>query len=168
MEIFIDLQGFKGVVSNISNNNDFILKELCLLSIDNIMCHSIFKPPYSLSHLPPKMIRTYRWLERNGHGINWYSGWVDYYKIPLIIEKYIRENNYNNCIIWVKGNEKIKWVSCIWPQSLSYSIRNIEEYNYSKRIRSNTDVLKCFHHKGVCALNNVIHMYNWWKGVKRT
>lgn len=157
---FIDLQGFK------HKNNDFVLKEICIIQNNSIL-HASVKSPYEWRYLPKDDKKQATWLKHNYHGINWSDGLIDISDITKIIKK-LFENLHGE--IYVKGKEKICWIKKIF--NFNDKITNIEDLgchisfnNSTKKLKEN--ITQCKFHNQMqsinCAYRNCICLKNWYK-----
>lgn len=161
---FVDLQGFK------DKQNKFILKEISICTLQNeVFYHFIMKPPFKWKFLTKNEQKQATWLKERLHGFNWNDGYIHFYDLKKIINMLLQSNKKENTIIYVKGEEKIKWL-----QELFYiktTISNIENigcitnlnntYNNSNK----DDITHCRLHnyKFNCAYKNVISLKQWYK-----
>lgn len=87
-----------------SNSNEFILKELAIVS-DWSVTVIVFSAPYSKCKLNCKMIKTANWLEKHYHGIPWSQKGVTF------STKMMKTLLIPFDIIHTKGLEKFKFLS---------------------------------------------------------
>lgn len=148
MAVFVDMQGFRG------GNNQFIAKEIAVLYSENKFHHFILTPPVSFNQLPPPQQVQARWLQHNHHGLYWDGGDVSYEEVKFFL------NTLRNYSIYVKGEEKRKWLENMLESNVI--VRNLEELNCPNletlsKLYKNT--LRCYYHayhKGSCALQNTL------------
>lgn len=93
----VDIQGFKDA------QNKFIIKELAVATEEFTLVFSI-KPPFPYSRLSNEERRHVSWIEKT-FGFRWSEGHIDFREFKRIIVPYLENKN-----IFVKGQEKIKWV----------------------------------------------------------
>lgn len=141
--IIIDVQGFKQ-----KKNNQFILKELAILTSGNQVQHYIFKPPFPYKDLTLAEKKQVRWLQHNFHGFRWDDGDIPYHSICGVADRLLRDK-----IIYVKGCEKIQWLKQIFGNKLI--IYDAEEEGCPKLTTEDESEPSCIVHKGQCALKNV-------------
>lgn len=154
---FFDLQGFK------SKNNFFIVKELCMIPInENLRYLFVIKPPFNYNKLTPDVKKQVKWLERYFHGYNWNDGFISYQNTKKQLIDLLSGSNRNT--IFVKGEEKIKWVEKMFQNdNLEINCFNIEELGFYSDI-SRTDKQQCEYHEKqfVCAYSNCMSMKKWF------
>ena len=143
-------------------------KRIIIIGPSNGLFHQIFKPPFYHHNLSDKANQERKWLNNYYNSLDWYSGTVDYYKIQSSIEKYIKDNNYYNYIVYVKGLPKLRFLQKFLSSFLALRIQNIEDENYAKQISDQDSILKCSFQRGVCAVNTVRHMRRWWENKSNT
>lgn len=100
---FVDFQGFK------SNSNRFIVKEFAMKT-KNIKFHDIVKSPKAnvTAILDEDHQRQAKWLTENYHGLDWNSGFINLNELRSIIKPILMKK-----IIYIKGEEKVKWLKDI-------------------------------------------------------
>ena len=122
MAYIVDLQGFKRPI------NEFVLKEFAVVEVGNDDAtqpiNLLFEPICEWNALPAKYKRANSWLERNYHGLLWDSGDVPYEAAGPIICAILQHAQ----TIYVKGSEKINWLSNFLGSSLR--IVNLETLDY--------------------------------------
>lgn len=171
--IVVDLQGFK------DSKNKFIIKEFALATKEYTQMFLI-KPPYAYSTLSPEEKKHVIWIQRN-RGIYWKEGFIDVRVFKKIVKPYLENKS-----IFVKGNEKVKWVKELCPDCNVFDIAEMgcpnlttlsELYCKNRHPKSNEtndgDVwwdhpsginnvcYNCVYHKKMCALKNVILLKHW-------
>lgn len=149
--IIVDLQGFK------NQNNEFILKELVIGTQEHTQIFLV-KPPYPFSFLTLEERKQVWWIERN-RGYRWSEGYIDYREFQRLIKPYLAQRT-----IYVKGEEKVKWVQelCDHKDVFDITCKGIPNLNtlaslYCKDMFS----FNCFTHMKYCALKNVICIRKW-------
>ena len=149
----VDFQGYQ------LHNKKFIIKEVCILCFGHIS-HYIFLPPFEYKYLNDVDKYQVDWLSKKYHGFDWSSGTYAYEEKENLIQKSLQYAT----LIYVKGEEKIKWLREV-IQNHQIDIINIEKIiDKNFRLRDETDffVFKCYHHnayKGVCSSNNVFKIF---------
>lgn len=155
MHFFVDLQGFK------SENNRFIVKEICLLSkMDDKVQLYIIKPPFHYDKLSSEYKIQARWLKNNFHGFDWKDGFISYLSTR---KQLLSSLPKSHAIIFVKGAEKIEWIRNMFrSNSLEIDYFNIEDLGYCTV--STNDIEHCkYHDKAfVCAYQNAMKMKQWF------
>ena len=105
MAYIVDLQGFKRPI------NEFVLKEFAMVEVGNDDAiqpiNLLFEPICEWNALPVKYKRVNSWLERNYQGLLWDSRDVRYEAAGPIIRAILQHAQ----TIYVKGSEKINWLS---------------------------------------------------------
>lgn len=149
-KLFIDVQGF------ILEENQFIVKEIAILHENNRLTHLIFEPSFSdLALSEQQRIKIDR-STREFHGIGWNDGFVPYYYMEDLLREAVEgEDDY---VIYVKGENKKKWLTKYFKNK---EIRNITSENFKYSVNEG-QYLSCACHHGICALNHVMQMRNWW------
>lgn len=130
--IVLDFEGFQ------VKPQSYIIKELAFYSL-NDGYHNCwaFGPPHPWKYLTPSQKKSFHWVIRNRHGMEWNSGILPYSKLRLILE-------YLSTIyptIYVKGVEKIKFLQALLNREiLSVNCPEIKKLNVD-----NFSVNCCFH-----------------------
>lgn len=143
MRLILDFQAFK------DERNKFIPKELACYDGEKIV-HYVFKQPYPLNFLPPEYHKQAIWLMKNHHCINWNSGFTPLHHFSTIIKQITKDVEF----VYVKGEEKAKYIK-------KYVDKPIIELDEEPALFLSKP--KCFYHSkplAMCALSNVIYMYN--------
>jgi hypothetical protein len=149
--LFVDLQGFK------SSENEFIVKEFGYSTNDYTQSFLI-KPPFAFFTLSEWEKRRVRWIEKN-LGILWREGYVDFREFKRIIVTHLQHKK-----IFVKGNEKIKWVKDLCADCNVVDIGEMNAPSFGdlyKKYCLNGNV-NCVNHKKKCVLKNVICIKTWY------
>lgn len=150
--LFVDLQGFK------NDKNQFIVKEFALATSEYTQIFLI-KPPYPFSKLNSDERKQVKWIENN-RGIFWSEGYVNYREFSRVIKSVLLNQN-----IFVKGQEKVKWVRELCDNC---NIIDLGEKGYPNLSKLYTKYVKdcdkfyCFSHKNHCALKTVICIRKWF------
>lgn len=164
MEVILDMQGFR------DDNQEFIFKEIAILDISNVMCHSfLFKPPENsiVSHKSTQSQN--HWLTNNHHGLTYESGHTPYSELQSILQ----DLTLKVSTVYVKGSEKRRHILNICPD---INVVNLEETEKSlgiptiKQLRRHFCHRACLWHKdndSVCAVRNVLNVYLWRYGEQR-
>lgn len=155
---FVDMQGFK-IKSNV-----FIVKEIAVLT-KNTSFHDVIKSPFSYKNLSVKDKKQTNWLMRNYHGINWCAGSITLEKLRDILRQILKDEKN----IYVKGEEKIKWLLSILDcKKISLNIINIENIGCKMRLNKNkqkklrADLCEKHADHFHCALKNVLELSEWY------
>lgn len=142
--IVVDVQGFK------DRNNNFLVKEICILS-KNLKLHEIIKAPYSFNSLTTEEKQQIKWLEKNYHGLSWFDGRIDENEMKSMIEPIFRGR-----IVLVKGAEKVAWIKNMFTSSVI--VLNLEDIGCNIQL----------HKKAATNSNNIYHeAENYCKRHKR-
>lgn len=156
MEFIVDLQGFKGPIS------EFILKEISIVRANDKNGEPltlIFESPYAWDTLPAKYKTTNKWLERNFHGLSWDYGSIPYDVAKVIIQAILQRAR----TIYVKGCEKSSWLTSFLD--LSTEIIDMETLDCPSLQKLPKIQPNCPHHhdsKYNCAHENVKSMRSWF------
>lgn len=154
MNVIVDLQGFK------TEYNEFILKEIAVLTGTQLI-HLLFEPPFSFHELTEKEKKQVCWIQRN-RKIFWKEGYVSYGDHKNIIRNILRNKN-----IYVKGLEKIQWLTNIMDDCNVGELCNLEDFgcpsllSLYEKYKDCVDVYQCIHHFNICALKNVKCIQKW-------
>lgn len=160
LTLFIDIQGSK-------LNDVFYIKEYASLKPNGVISHLIFKPPFNNSLLDEQSFRQLQWLERHYENIPWNIGDIAYSEVSRRIYNDIDEyvERFKNPVIYIKGEEKAKWLCYLIPRYTSY-IFNIEQYFTHipklSYLQSILGAYRCRYHRKNCALANVQRINRWW------
>lgn len=121
---FVDFQGFK------SNSNRFIVKEFAMKT-KNIKFHDIVKSPKAnvAAILDEDHQRQAKWLTENYHGLDWNCGFISLKELRCIIKPILMKK-----VIYIKGEEKVKWLE---------NILNIYKNNNCEIIIINLETIDC-------------------------
>ena len=149
-DLFIDIQGY-------NCSFGYIPKELAIY--DGLRCSNyLFKSPFQQNMLSTVDIKMVSWAEEY-HGIDWNAGNIELNEIDSIL-KHVLEI-YQSPKIYVKGNEKIKYLKKFINEDIIYPIPIGEEPKLSRFKK----IPECYFHKNVnpwhCALANVKLLYNY-------
>lgn len=159
-EYIVDFQAFKNA------NNEFIVKELAILSTDEQIYElHLFQPPFSFSQLPPHLQKQVIWLEKQYHGLTWSSGVRPYSDLKEIFR------GINICgTVLVKGSEKQTFISNLLSEFnikvLNLDDLNCPNFNILKKQFWNESILKpCVfeHNMRNCAYIHAGVLLQWWK-----
>lgn len=162
---FVDLQGFK------SNTNRFVVKEIAIVT-RNTTFHDIIKStPSSFSDLDVVHKKQAKWLTYNFHGLKWDFGFITFQDLRKKIEPIL-----NGKVVYVKGENKIKWLQQILGfNSRLCQIIDIEPLNCALSLSINngstyTKFQVCKNHIAIkreirchCALKNVLILDDWFQ-----
>lgn len=166
---FIDFQGFK------DNLNRFIIKEFALIT-KNLKFHDVIKSPAII--LDEKHERQAKWLMENYHGLKWCCGNISLSELrnaiqPILINK----------TVYLKGEEKVKWLKYILVFSkknntinTKLNIINLETINcpislHKKNTSNQNEYHTCKNHQTIknklnpichCAMMNVSILNDWY------
>lgn len=163
---FVDLQGFK------SNLDKFVVKEIAIIT-RNTTFHDVIKStPSKFSDLDIAHKKQVKWLTYNFHGLKWEWGFITLKQLRLNIEPIL-----SGKIVYVKGENKIKWLE----QILGYKwdlckIVDIEPFdcalslNIKKNCTTHQKFQVCKQHAAMknklnchCALKNVYILEDWFQ-----
>lgn len=153
----VDLQGFR------DNMNNFIVKELAFAT-RNLKFSDIIKSTCELSELNAPTRKTAEWLTQNYHGLAWTDGCIDIDELRETIKPILRTKT-----VYVKGEEKQKWLRKLLNNDSDIDIVNIEEIGCNLNLRKGPEVFGMLcpkHHRMrhvfCCALNNVMKIKDWY------
>lgn len=182
--VFADLQGFLV-------NGQFVLKEFCFSSAAtttttslivptqpfsypdaNKRHHYIFAPPFPWKFTSAADRRRALWLTSFHHGFYWNDGYTSYACVEQILEP-LRQPNQ---IIYVKGDQKVKWLEELCAgaatgEGAQIDCRNIETIGCPRLSGDDDDAgterafCGCNRHRrktAHCALRNVSLIENWF------
>ncbi len=149
-QIFLDIQGYYCSFG-------YIPKELAIY--DGVRCSNfLFKSPFRRNTLSPADLKVVNWAEQY-HGLDWESGNIDLNEIEDIVRNI--HKSLKNPKIYVKGNEKKKFLSRIVNEEFIFMIPNECEPKLSKFKK----IPECYFHKDIqpwhCALANVKLLFNY-------
>lgn len=168
---FIDFQGFK------DNSNRFIVKEFAVKT-KNLKFHDIIKSPKadSVAILDKEHQKQAKWLTENYHGLEWNSGYISLSELRNIIVTILSKK-----VVYVKGEEKVKWLENILKTQRKNicKIINVETIGCTININKNTSCQQytkfhaCNKHTGLkenktknlkchCAMKNVSILSDWY------
>lgn len=155
---FVDLQGFK-IESNI-----FIVKEIAVLT-QNTLFHDVIKSPFPYWNLNCRDKKQMIWLAKNYHGLSWSAGSISMTELRRIIRPILRYISK----IYVKGEEKVKWLHDILDCSeISINIINIESFGCEIKLHTNikreiySNICNKHSNHFQCALKNVLDLSDWY------
>lgn len=159
--IILDFQCFK------DNNNDYILKEVCVLEVDSgtLLMHHIAKSPFNRDFLSQEKLRESYWLTKHCHGLKWDQGDIWYH----VLENKLRECIAKRPIVYVKGAEKKEYVRRNFiTDPCTTNVIDLNDIGCGSIASINnllsTNTLRCRHHKSVhtrCALTNCVTLRGW-------
>lgn len=160
MEFMLDFQGFK------NENNEFIIKELAIISTDEEVYElNLFRPPCGFHELAEKLKSQVIWLEKCFHGLYWNSGLKDYDELNDVFKSVFKMGG----TIYVKGDEKRTYINGLLS-AMAVRVLNLEDFDCpSLPVLRETwklyNVKSCpFNHTlEHCAYYNVKLMLEWWK-----
>lgn len=167
--VFVDFQGFK------DNFNRFIVKEFATAT-KNSKFHDLIKSPHSITILDEEHQKQAKWLTENYHGLNWNSGNICLSELRNTVQPI-----FMNKIVYVKGEEKIKWFKNMlkFEEDDSYTVVNVEsigcQINLNKKNAETNHLWKKYHAcnkhsiyknkqnpKCHCAMENVLILSDWY------
>lgn len=156
MNAIVDLQGFK------TDGNKFILKEIAILSNDQLQVFLI-KPPFPFYDLTKTERKQVSWIERN-RKIYWNEGYIPYSKHKMYIADILKSKH-----IITKGLEKVIWINEILSDdnNNNYCIYNLEDsgcpsiMTLYEKYESSIDMFRCSYHSFICAMKNVLCFKKW-------
>lgn len=157
--MLFDVQGFK------DNNNRFIVKEI-YVETKNLQFHDIIKSPAIIEKsLDKKHRRESNWLIKNYHGISWKDGYITLNELRRTLYPIFNDNNMH---VYVKGEEKIKWVKEIMEND-GINCKNVEKEGFDVLPEEKEKCWACTKHKHIatttkvhCALENVKLLKKWF------
>lgn len=148
------------------NSNDFVVKEFSLVT-KNIRFTDVIKSSGEFEYLGSLRKKSVEWLTKNHHGFQWGDGSITVGELVHTIDPIVR-----NKIVYVRGEEKAKWLQKILSSSANkytqnVTINNIESIGFvhtRKTHQKNHNL--CSKHKEmainrVCALRNAMEMMIW-------
>lgn len=145
MPLIVDFQAVK-------KDKNFILKEIAIVDTDNLIYfHGIVKNSVAFTSLSEQDRRTAIWLEKNFHGLHFFSGNLLYEDVIPILQSL-------DDVIYCKGFEKQKYLST-WVKD----VRNLEKAPCLNKL---SDIgIRCLMHEEnnfVCALNQALNLTFWY------
>lgn len=151
--VFVDIQGFRSL------NNEFILKEFCLIDGPDTY-HYLVKSPYQLKSMSQQLQDQANWLTKHFHGLTFDSGTITLIQLKTLILPIIKDK-----VILVKGGSKVTWIKQLFSETETGQCINVEEFD-EYMDRKKHLLAKCSHHhakyKFHCAHSNVKAMsHNW-------
>jgi len=157
MEFILDFQGFK------DEKNDFIIKELAILSTDGEKYElHLFQPPHAFNQLSKDLQKQVIWLEKQFHGLYWSSGHRDYRELKDVFRGIDLSGT-----IYVKGVEKQRYAVKLLSD-FNVNVINLEDIGCPSlsvlKQQINPAVLKpCSfnHNSNNCAYVNVYVLAFW-------
>lgn len=160
MEFILDFQGFK------SEKNEFIIKELAIISTDDQVYElHLFKPPCSFHQLPQQVRKQVIWLETHFHGLFWNSGYKDFSSLQDVLTNVFKFGGK----VYVKGTEKCSVVRELLS-SFGVCVINFEDMDCpslgiikQRMIHSKIKPCPFDHPIDHCAYCNVQWLLEWWK-----
>lgn len=163
--MIIDVQGFK------NKNNRFIVKEI-YVETKNLQFHGIIKSPsYIEKKLDKKHRNESKWLMHNYHGISWKDGYITLDELRQTLGPIINNKSVH---IFVKGEEKIKWIKQIMGNE-TLICKNVENEYFSIQPEEREKCWSCTKHKHIkdskqihCAVKNVKILKKWFMLEKMT
>lgn len=149
MSGIIEFQGFIGV-------NGYVVKELAIIDIHSKCCNTwLFK-------LPNRLLKTKdsSWLTDNYHGLDAYSGDVEYSQLEVILNRYTK--NFNH--LFTKGTGKVSFLNKLLPVKKCV-VENLEMYGCPslKKLTTNECCLLEAHFSSNlhCARKNCYKLADW-------
>lgn len=157
--MLLDVQGFK------DNNNRFIVKEI-YIETKNLQFHDIIKSPSIIEkNLDRKHKKQSNWLTKNYHGFAWTDGYITLGELRQTLFSIFNDKSMQ---IYVKGEEKIKWVKQIMGNE-ALNCKNVENEYYDVQPEEREKCWACKKHKHIkesnkihCALENVKILKKWF------
>lgn len=147
--VVVEFEGFQ------VNKHEFIIKELAFYAVEHEY-HSrwTFLPPYSCEKLSDKHRKTFAWLTRYCHGLQWEGGGeLPFSALQLILSSLFI--SYKT--IYTKGLEKTKFLE----KMSGRKIFNLNDFNCPKLGDLESLIVKCPDHASYfnqCALRKA-HAY---------
>lgn len=148
--VFLDIQGFK-------INNCFHAKEICIQS-KNQTFHDVVRASFEFRILTKEEKKSVLWLTTNHHGIQWENGRLNEIEAQNIIRMFVHGK-----LVLVKGEEKVKWIKELIPNT-DFICINIEKLGFSEKLIKNC--ADCTEHSiqnSHCAKDHVQQMKFWFK-----
>lgn len=110
----------------------FIIKELAFLDVyHGYHCRWTFLPPHPWENLSSKQRKTFSWLMRNGHSLDWESGDLPYSVLQSILSSLC----VSYSVLYIKGLEKSKFLENLWGRKVwdlnEFHCPKIEALSYS-------------------------------------
>lgn len=148
--------------------NKFHAKEICISVSDYEIRTFIISTIENHSELTRKDEVANKWLYKNFHGLHWNKGdstledMIKYLKKALIQQKM-----HHYSVIYVKGVEKMKWLTEILKQEIRICVINLDDLNCPNvrtLYQTNTNINICRNHYNsshICAGKNVILFRNF-------
>jgi len=96
-----DVQGFR------ASNNEFILKEICVMYDRDITFNEVFLPPCGWHELSNEALKTNNYCRRFVHGLMWDRGTIPYCDIVDVLTQVFNGHDF----VYVKGSEKATFLS---------------------------------------------------------
>lgn len=149
----VDIQGFK-------YRDLFIVKEFCLETV-NLKFHDVIKSP--LFTLNKKTKQKFNWLTINYHGFDWNDGFITLKELRNIVSPILKDS-----IVYVKGEEKVKWIKQIMNNH-DFTCVNIEDLGCDLCLQKKKCPWPCYKHihaknptSAHCAFENVKLLKKWY------
>lgn len=141
--IVVDVQGF-------SIDNKLFPKEVSISIDDDIQPKTfIIQPPFNFSNLTIKEKITNIWLYNYFHGLCWEDGNTTLEELKDYLILCIKK--LNNPIVYVKGDEKEKWIKqLIGEEIFVYNLDNFYCPNIRALYKTDVSVNVCNFHKKDC------------------
>lgn len=151
--VYVDIQGYR------RPKNYLVCKEFCLLDDYGYEYHAIVKPSIPLKRLPSHYRRQAEWVLNNHHKIQYSHGDVDPFEL--------RDRMYpklQNKIIWVKGEDKIRWLKYMFRNHGEIECFNIDSMDFDISLKPDEPFEVCDYHdylyygtkQGPCALSSAL------------
>ena len=141
-----------------------MVKEFAVLKFtEQELIHHIFLPPLAWNLLTASEKSQSCWLTANHHGLQWNDGYIDFALAKTAIRSALSSEIKTQ--IYVKGAEKQRWLVEIVGDIPNVSFVNIDaDYDDIGPIRymNAARTFRCGRHKNICAMENVLKLYNWW------
>lgn len=159
MEFIIDIQGFK------SDTDDFIVKELALISTDaRVYELHIFQPHCNFDYLPPHLQKQVLWSERRYNGLFWGTGFKEYKQLEDLFANVQLQGD-----VYVKGREKQKYITKLFSK-FDVNVINFEDLGCPplQDLKSSYHQFQLIkpcnfnHNPFKCAYVNVHFLLQWW------
>lgn len=165
MEFILDFQGFKNI------NNEFIVKELAVVSIDgNLYELQLFQPPCQFQQLPTHLQKQVIWLEKQCHGLYWSSGFRSYKDLKEVLNTLFKQSNST---IYLKGEEKMKFILNMVSNHDGIKVVDVTSMGCPNlktlKQQTNLNMFKSCnfnHNLNSCAFVNVHVILHWLKNEK--
>ena len=148
----MDFEAFK------SGNEDYILKELCLLNVDKPLMplYFVFSSPQPWDKLDATSRKHYRYQSKHIHGLEWSEGVSRYCRNCVMHHIKMAYPLCTAGIIYVMGLDKMTFLTSEFPEL------NFAEYHVTfNQLPPLTKNIMCYHrdHGEHCAFRKCMRLY---------